>query len=362
MGMLLLVSPPGYGKTTLIEYVADRMGLVFMKINGPAIGHEITSTDPSEAKNAGARQELEKLNLALEMADNVMLYLDDIQHCNPEFLQKFISLADGQRKIEGIYNGISKTYDMRSKRFCLVMAGNPYTESGDKFQIPDMLANRADIYNLGDISGTQTDLFELSLIENAITSNPYLTRLTQPAYQNLYQLYDAIQNQTPDPTIEGNFTAQEIADFRAVLEKIIQIRQVVLQVNSQYIQSAAMEDDYRTEPAFKLQGSYRDMSKLVTKVQPILSEAEVQALILEHYQNESQTLTTGAEANLLKLKEMMALLTETEATRWHHIQETFQKNKRLKGLGENDRMAQIAALLAEFSDGLKGIQEVLKRS
>lgn len=96
------------------------------------------------------------------------------------------------------------------------MAGNPYTESGDKFQIPDMLANRADIYNLGDISGTQTDLFELSLIENAITSNPYLTRLTQPAYQNLYQLYDAIQNQTPDPTIEGNFTAQEIADFRAV--------------------------------------------------------------------------------------------------------------------------------------------------
>ncbi|MBT0549935.1 DNA repair ATPase [Riemerella anatipestifer] len=362
MGMLLLVSPPGYGKTTLMEYVADRMGLVFMKINGPAIGHEITSTDPSEAKNAGARQELEKLNLALEMADNVMLYLDDIQHCNPEFLQKFISLADGQRKIEGIYNGVSKTYDMRSKRFCLVMAGNPYTESGDKFQIPDMLANRADIYNLGDISGTQTDLFELSLIENAITSNPYLTRLTQPAYQNLYQLYDAIQNQTPDPTIEGNFTAQEIADFRAVLEKIIQIRQVVLQVNSQYIQSAAMEDDYRTEPAFKLQGSYRDMSKLVTKVQPILSEAEVQALILEHYQNESQTLTTGAEANLLKLKEMMALLTETEATRWHHIQETFQKNKRLKGLGENDRMAQIAALLAEFSDGLKGIQEVLKRS
>ncbi|WP_435525758.1 AAA family ATPase [Chryseobacterium indoltheticum] len=34
MGMLLLVSPPGYGKTTLMEYMADRMGLVFMKING----------------------------------------------------------------------------------------------------------------------------------------------------------------------------------------------------------------------------------------------------------------------------------------------------------------------------------------
>ena len=29
------------------------------------------------------------------------------------------------------------------------MAGNPYTESGEVFKIPDMLANRADIYNLG---------------------------------------------------------------------------------------------------------------------------------------------------------------------------------------------------------------------
>lgn len=27
-----------------------------------------------------------------------------------------------------------------------------------------------------------------------------------------------------------------------------------------------MEDDYRTEPSFKLQGSYRDMNKLVAKV------------------------------------------------------------------------------------------------
>ena len=89
-----------------------------------------------------------------------MLYLDDIQHCNPEFLQKFISLADGQRKIEGVYNGVTKTYDFRDKKFCIIMAGNPYTESGDKFRIPDMLANRADIYNLGDVIGDSADLFK----------------------------------------------------------------------------------------------------------------------------------------------------------------------------------------------------------
>jgi hypothetical protein len=42
-----------------MEYMAERMGLVFMKINGPSLGYDIVSTDPAEAKNAGARQELE---------------------------------------------------------------------------------------------------------------------------------------------------------------------------------------------------------------------------------------------------------------------------------------------------------------
>ena len=163
MGLLLLISPPGYGKTTLMEYIANRLGIIFMKINGPALGHHVTSLDPAEAENAGAREELEKLNLAFEMGDNVMIYVDDIQHCNPEFLQKFISLCDAQRKIEGIYKGRSKTYDFRGKKVCVVMAGNPYTESGDKFQIPDMLANRADIYNLGDILGIRRNHSSLAI-------------------------------------------------------------------------------------------------------------------------------------------------------------------------------------------------------
>ena len=80
MGLLLLISPPGYGKTTLMEYVCNRLGMIFMKINGPAIGHNVTSIDPTEATNAAAREELEKLNLAFEMGDNVMIYVDDIQH------------------------------------------------------------------------------------------------------------------------------------------------------------------------------------------------------------------------------------------------------------------------------------------
>ncbi|MGV2480625.1 UNVERIFIED_CONTAM: AAA family ATPase, partial [Salmonella enterica subsp. enterica serovar Weltevreden] len=67
MGLLLLITPPGYGKTTLMEYVASRLGITLVKINGPALGHKVTSLDPAEAPNASAREEVEKLNLALEM-------------------------------------------------------------------------------------------------------------------------------------------------------------------------------------------------------------------------------------------------------------------------------------------------------
>jgi hypothetical protein len=56
MGLLMLISPPGYGKTTLMEYVAHRLGLVFMKINGPSLGHQVRSLDPAQAPDATSRR------------------------------------------------------------------------------------------------------------------------------------------------------------------------------------------------------------------------------------------------------------------------------------------------------------------
>ena len=361
MGLLLLISPPGYGKTTLMEYVANRLGLIFMKINGPAIGHEVTSVDPEAANNSAAREELKKLNLAFEMGDNVMLYLDDIQHCNPEFLQKFISLSDGTRKIEGVYQGKPKTYDLRSKKFCVIMAGNPYTESGEKFQIPDMLANRADIYNLGDIIGDTAHLFELSLIENALTSNPVLQQLSTKYFDDVYTLIDRVQHNTADTELKGNHSNQEVADYVSVIEKVIKIRNTVLKVNETYIASAGMEDSYRTEPSFKLQGSYRDMNKLVAKVVPIMDDKELQTLVLSHYENESQTLTSAAEANLLKYKELSNSLTEKELQRWEDIKVIFAKNNKLNSLGGQNQMSQIIAQMVDFTDNIEGIKEILRQ-
>ena len=362
MGMLLLISPPGYGKTTLMEYLANRLGFIFMKINGPAIGHEVTSVDPMSANNIAAREELKKLNLAFEMGNNVMLYLDDIQHCNPEFLQKFISLADGTRKIEGVYNGQPKTYDFRDKKFCVIMAGNPYTESGDKFQIPDMLANRADIYNLGDIIGDTESLFKMSLIENSLTSNSILNQISNTHFEDIYQLMKIVETGNREGIeLKGNYTKQELNDYLSVLEKVMIVRDRVMEVNAAYIKSAAMDEQNRTEPAFKLQGSYRDMNKLVAKVVPIMNNKELEVLLLSHYENESQTLTSAAESNLLKYKELGGLLTEGEKQRWKNIKTTFVKNNKLKGFGNANEMTQVLAQMMQFSENLEGIQEVLRK-
>jgi hypothetical protein len=361
MGMLLLVSPPGYGKTTLMEYLAKTMGLHFVKINGPTIGHSITSIDPEEATNSSARAEINKINLSFEMADNVMLYLDDIQHCSPEFLQKFISLADGQRKMDGIFDGENKTYDLRGKRFCVVMAGNPYTESGEQFKIPDMLANRADVYNLGDVIGSSDYLFRLSLLENSVAENRYLQRISNRSFDDLYKLISYVENRSDLlPELEGNYNQQEIDDAVAVLRNVMRIRDVVMLVNQQYIASAAMKDAYRTEPAFKLQGSYRNMNKMVGKVVPLMNPEEVNTLILSHYDGESQTLTSDSEANLLKLKEIAGFLDEQEGTRWNQIKEIFVKNNRFGMLEEGDTSGQMLIQLSSFNDHLEAIAKAIK--
>ena len=363
MGMLLLISPPGYGKTTLMEYVANRLGITFMKINGPALGHEVTSLDPAEAPNASAREEIQKLNLAFEMGDNVMIYVDDIQHTHPEFLQKFISLCDAQRKIEGVWNGKPRTYDLRGKKVCVVMAGNPYTESGGKFQIPDMLANRADTYNLGDIIGEHSADFEASYIENAITSNSVLSRLSSQGQEDVYAVMQIAETGTAEGVdFDGNYSPQEIEEMVGVMKKLMRVRDTILRVNLEYIRSAAMEDAYRTEPPFRLQGSYRNMNRIAEKILPVMTDEEVEGVIVDHYENESQTLTTGAESNLLKFREMEGTLTAEDEERWTEIKRRFGRNLLMGGSGENDPVSRVVGTLAGFGDGLSKIETVIAQA
>jgi len=366
MGLLLLISPPGYGKTTLMEYVASRLGLTFMKINGPALGTHVLSLDPAEAPNATAREEIEKLNLAFELGNNVMIYVDDIQHTNPEFLQKFISLCDAQRKIEGVYRGRTRTYDFRGKKVAVVMAGNPYTESGARFQIPDMLANRADTYNLGDIIGGRSDLFELSYLENAITSSQILRPVAARGLDDFYKLYamalEGPGGKVAETDLGHDYSAAELKDILDVLRKLKTAQDCVLKVNQQYIYSASQKDEYRTEPPFKLQGSYRNMNKITGKVLPVMSDTELRALIQDHYTGEAQALAGGAENNLLKLAETLGTMTEKEKERYNEIKRSFKRHQTLGGAGSEDKGALVVAQLASFNENLDSIRDVLSKA
>jgi MoxR-like ATPase len=350
MGLLLLVSPPGYGKTTLLEYIANRLGLVFVKINGPALGHSVKSLDPNEAPNATARQEIIKLNLALEMGNNVLLMIDDIQHTDAEFLQKFISLCDAQRKIEGVWKGETRTYDLRGRRFAVAMAGNPYTESGEKFEIPDMLANRADVYNLGEVLSGRDELFDLSYIENALTSNPVTAPLLTRDPNDVQKLVRMARGETiQSDQLSHDYSSVELNELLAVLRKLVHVQQLLARVNRQYVQSAAQQHAYRTEPPFKLQGSYRNMNKLAEKILSAMNDEELERLLDDHYLGEAQTLTTGAEENLLKLAELRNRMTEQQRARWEDIKRGFVRIQRLGGT-ESDPAARVMAELSVVSD------------
>jgi hypothetical protein len=363
MGLMLLISPPGYGKTTLMEYVAGRLGLMFVKVNGPALGQAVTSLDPAEAPNATARQEVEKISFALEMGNNVLLYLDDIQHVSSELLQRFISLCDAQRRIEGVWQDRTRTYDLRGKRFAVCMAGNPYTESGQRFRIPDMLANRADVWNLGDVLSGRDRLFALSYVENALTSNPVLAPLStrdRGDVELLVRLAEGDPTAMPD-RLAHPYSTDELAQIIAVLRKLLRVQQVVLACNQAYIASAAQSEASRTEPPFQLQGSYRNMNKLAERIVPVMNEAELEAVIDDHYLGEAQTLASGAEANLLKLAELRGTLTPERRERWTEVKAAFLRSQALGG-EEDDPLNRAVGALGLLADRVAAVETAITRS
>ena len=97
------------------------------------------------------------------------------------------------------------------------MAGNPYTESGDMFQIPDMLANRADVYNLGDILHGKRDLFALSYLETALTSNALLAPMATREQDDVYKVIRMAKGESI-PTTELSEIIAKLSNPRVDIE------------------------------------------------------------------------------------------------------------------------------------------------
>ncbi|CAM5739660.1 hypothetical protein SHIRM173S_00901 [Streptomyces hirsutus] len=280
-----------------------------------------------------------------------------------ELLQKFIPLCDATRRVEGVWEGEPRTYDLRGKRFAVCMAGNPYTESGDLFRVPDMLANRADVWNLGDVLTGKDDAFAASFIENALTANTVLAPLAGRDRGDLDLLISLAEG---DPTVHADrlahpYAPTELDRVLTVLRHLLTARRTVLAVNEAYIASAAQSDDARTEPPFRLQGSYRNMNKIAQRIQPVMNDAELSAVIDDHYAAEAQTLTTGAEANLLKLAELRGTLTAAQADRWAGIKAAHVRTHALGG-PDDDALTRAVAALALLGERIAAVESAITRA
>ena len=175
-------------------------------------------------------------------------------------------------------------------------------------------------------------------------------------FKDVYEFIRAADsNDAKTLNLEAQYSAEEVEDYINLLKRVIAVKDIVFKVNLEYIKSASTEDAYRTAPSFKLQGSYRDMNKIVEKLVPVMNDEELKTLIISHYENESQTLTSSSESSLLRFKELYDVLSEEEEARWLDVKTKFQRNLKLKGVGESNEMGHVISQMESISEALKGI-------
>ncbi len=135
----------------------------------------------------------------------------------------------------------------------------------------------------------------------ALTANPVAAPLAdRPRAGMLSVLRIARGDDEPLPTgLQGGVELVEI------VKRIAAVRDVPGRVNPACVASATLDDAYRREPPFKLQGSDLTMVKLAARLSPLMTDAELDALIRDHDRGEAQMLGARAEENLPKLAHLI---------------------------------------------------------
>jgi hypothetical protein len=223
-------------------------------------------------------------------------------------------------------NGTPTTFDLRGKRFCVVMAGNPYTTGGGHFEIPDMLVNRSDVFNLGDVSGEHSEAFARSYIENSLTACPPLAPHASKLLDDISMVIEMSDGKRAIDSGDLEH-AWDGADLDATVRTVGRLRRaqsVLLHVNEEYISSAATAHEDRTAPPFLLQGSYRNMARVASRVVPVMTDDELDSVVDDHYNSEAQTLTDKAEQNILAYKQLTGRQSDEETARWDDIVDRYR--------------------------------------
>jgi hypothetical protein len=100
------------------------------------------------------------------------------------------------------------------------------------------------------------------------------------------------------------------------------------------------------------------MNKMAEKVAAVMNDQELESLIDDHYRGEAQTLTTGAESNLLKLAEIRDRQSEEQKQRWEEIKKGFQRIQ-VMGSSEEDPAVRVLGQLGLMGETLQAIDQTL---
>ncbi len=92
-----------------------------------------------------------------------------------------------------------------------------------------------------------------------------------------------------------------------------------------------------------------------------MNDAELTALVDDHYAAEAQTLTTEAEANLLKLAALRGTLTAPQATRWAEITASYVRAQALGGR-DDDPLIRAVAALGLLADRVAAVEGAITRA
>ncbi|WP_433615747.1 hypothetical protein ACQP2P_12590 [Dactylosporangium sp. CA-139114] len=92
-----------------------------------------------------------------------------------------------------------------------------------------------------------------------------------------------------------------------------------------------------------------------------MNDAELEAAIDDHYAGEAQTLTAGAEANLLKLAELRGRLTPAQAERWAEVKAASLRARALGG-AEDDPMSRAVGAVGLLADRVGAVEAAIDRA
>ncbi len=99
------------------------------------------------------------------------------------------------------------------------------------------------------------------------------------------------------------------------------------------------------------------MARMASKLLPIMTAEEVDRIIDEHYNAESQALTGAAEWNLLRLAQLRGTMSQLQRDRWSDTLATFRRQQRLGG-DERDPATRVVAAIELVADAFRAQPDI----